>query len=210
MDEITDSRDSPPRSLKASSRRVFGLLASTSLRLLRAAQQGRNSAADALFGRLLPSMTRWARGQLPRWARARMDTDDLVQEAFGAFFRRIEQVEPRRRGAIRTYLRQSIRHRIRDEIRRAGKVEVPMSEEAEWAADGKSPYSHALSAENLRRYRVALGRLSTDEQQLIVGRVELDYSYDQLALATGRPSRDAARMAVRRALLRLAVEMDAD
>jgi DNA-directed RNA polymerase specialized sigma24 family protein len=38
-------------------------------------------------------------------------------------------------------------------------------------------------------------------------KVELDFDYEQIATITGRPSRDAARMAVQRALTRLAAEM---
>jgi len=140
-----------------------------------------------------------------------MDTDDLVQEAVGNAFRRMDKFEPRRKRAIRSYLRQSIRNRILDEVRRAGKVEVsvPTGHSGTWVAPETSPLERAISAENIQRYRQALKRLEPDDQELIVGRVDLDYSYDQLALATSRPSRDAARVAVRRALLRLAQEMDA-
>ena len=41
-----------------------------------------------------------------------------------------------------------------------------------------------------------------------MGRIELSFSYEQLALATERASPAAARVAVRRALLRLAQEID--
>ncbi|MCP4902308.1 MAG: sigma-70 family RNA polymerase sigma factor [bacterium] len=181
---------------------------STSLRLLLRARQGRDSAVEQLFARLLPSVTRWARGRLPLWARARMDTDDLVQEAFGAVFRRIDKIEPRRRRAIRAYLKQAIRNRVLDEIRRAGKVEVPQEERVDRAANQTSPLEAAISAENIRRYRDALGRVSEADRELIVGRIELDYSYDQLALVTSKPTPSAARVAVRRALERLATEME--
>jgi len=40
-----------------------------------------------------------------------------------------------------------------------------------------------------------------------LARLELGYSYAQITVATGRPSTDAARMAVRRALVHLAEEM---
>jgi DNA-directed RNA polymerase specialized sigma24 family protein len=40
-----------------------------------------------------------------------------------------------------------------------------------------------------------------------VGRLELDYSYEQLAAATGRRNPDAVRIALRRAVLRLAERM---
>jgi RNA polymerase sigma-70 factor (ECF subfamily) len=68
----------------------------------------------------------------------------------------------------------------------------------------RSPLADAIGEENALRYREALARLDADEQELIVGRIELGYSYEQLALASGRSSPDAARMAVKRALLRLA------
>jgi DNA-directed RNA polymerase specialized sigma24 family protein len=42
---------------------------------------------------------------------------------------------------------------------------------------------------------------------VLIARVELGMSFDEVAAATGRPSGDAARKAVSRALLRLAEEM---
>lgn len=180
---------------------------STSLRLFLRAKRGEQSAIEALFRRLLPSLTRWARGRLPRWGRARMDTDDLVQEAFAATFRRLPRIEPRRKRAIRAYLRQSIRNKIRDELDRAGKVETSEEPPTPPVDQGASPLDRAISVENEQRFLRALERLSPGDQQLIVGRIQLDYNYEQLALATGKASPDAARVAVRRALLRLAQEM---
>ncbi|OFV88038.1 MAG: hypothetical protein A2V74_07095 [Acidobacteria bacterium RBG_16_70_10] len=55
--------------------------------------------------------------------------------------------------------------------------------------------------------RQALANLRPEERELVVARLELGYSYAQITVATGRPSPDATRMAVRRALLRLAEEM---
>ncbi|MCB1036475.1 MAG: sigma-70 family RNA polymerase sigma factor [Acidobacteria bacterium] len=179
-------------------------LPSTSLRLFLRARRGEGSAVEALFGHLLPSLHRWARGRLPHWARRRMDTRDLVQDVFGAFFRQLPKVEPRRKRAIRAYLRQSIRNRIKDEVRWAGKVEVSAGSHVSWAAPGPSPLDQAVAAEELRRYRQGLEQLSPVERDLLVGRLELDYSFEQLALVTGKSSPDAARMATRRALLRLA------
>jgi RNA polymerase sigma-70 factor (ECF subfamily) len=139
-----------------------------------------------------------------------MDTDDLVQEAFGAVLRRLDRFEPRRKQAIRAYLKQSIRNRICDEVRRAGKVEVAAQTGADPISPEGSPLDRAISSENWRRYCEALGRLDEHDRELIVGRIELDYSYGQLALATSRPSPDAARIAVRRALVRLALEMNGE
>ena len=52
-----------------------------------------------------------------------------------------------------------------------------------------------------------LQRLSPRDRRLIVGRVELGYNYRQLAFIERIPSADAARKAVRRALVRLSGEM---
>jgi RNA polymerase sigma-70 factor (ECF subfamily) len=49
--------------------------------------------------------------------------------------------------------------------------------------------------------------LSASDQEAIIGRIELGYDYGELAAALGKPSPAAARMAVRRALLRLAENM---
>lgn len=160
-----------------------------------------------LFGRLLPGLRRWARGKLPLWARRRVDTDDLVQEAFVNLHRHLKDIEPRRRDALAAYLRQSIRNRIRDEVRRGERVEVgglPLTDALDLRA---SPAEQAREREEAARYRTALSRLAVADQELIVGRLELGYSYDQLALATGRTTADAVRVAVRRALLRLAAEV---
>lgn len=136
-----------------------------------------------------------------------MDTGDLVQDAFAHLFRRLGQIEPRRRGALRAYLLESIRNRIRDEIRRAGLVETTQTTDPGWQDRATSPLERAISEQNAVRYRAALIQLDPGDQELIVGRLELGYSYDQLALATGKATPDAARVAVRRALLRLAEEL---
>ena len=53
-------------------------------------------------------------------------------------------------------------------------------------------------------YEAALQRLPAGERELIIARVEMGLTYAELADAAGKPSADAARMAVTRALLRLA------
>lgn len=180
---------------------------STSFQLLVRAQRGDREALEQLFERLFPALRRWARGRLPAGARGALDTADLVQEAFANAFRRLPRFEPRRRQALQAYLRQAIRNRIRDEARRVGRRGVPEELAQTPPGGGASPLDQALARESLTRYQEALARLKAGEQELITGRFELGYSYEQLALATDRPSADSARMAVRRALLRLAQEM---
>ena len=92
---------------------------------------------------------------------------------------------------------------IRDAIRRSSHRASVSIDEVELEGEG-SPLDAAIDRESERRYRAALERLSPDERELIVGRIELGYSYEQLALASGRATPDSARMAVKRALVRLA------
>jgi RNA polymerase sigma-70 factor (ECF subfamily) len=101
-------------------------------------------------------------------------------------------------------------NRIRDELRRAQRRPSSVALESGVADSEASPLEQAIGAETLDRYDRALDRLTADERELIVARVELGLSYAEVAEATARASADAARMAVGRALLRLAGEMRAD
>jgi RNA polymerase sigma-70 factor (ECF subfamily) len=132
-----------------------------------------------------------------------------VQDAFFGLLRRLPELDPIRREALEHYLRRSIQNRVRDEVRRAGQVEVSEVDAAPRPGDDTSPLSAAMAREDEERYRCGLLELDQADRELIVGRLDLGYSYDQLALATGRPSADAARVAVRRAMLKLAERIDA-
>jgi RNA polymerase sigma-70 factor (ECF subfamily) len=73
-----------------------------------------------------------------------------------------------------------------------------------------SPLEEAIGKEALERYEAALHRLRAEEREVIIARVELGQSYQQIAAGHGKASADAARMAVSRALVRLAEEMDVE
>lgn len=68
--------------------------------------------------------------------------------------------------------------------------------------------SKLIDGKARERYLRALRRLTPRERRLIVGRAELGYSFKQLALIDDRASADAARKALRRAVVRLSMEMD--
>ncbi len=179
-----------------------------SVELLQRARAGEKSALDHLFVRYLPRLHGWARNRLPGWARSGVDTDDLVQDTVLHTFERLDQFEPRRDGALLGYLRRSLVNRIRDQFRLAGRRpgSAPLEDCHADAAD--SPLDQAIDLEDRQRYRQALERLRPDDRHAIVARLELGYSYEQLALVLRKPTAEAARLAVRRALLRLAEEMD--
>jgi RNA polymerase sigma factor (sigma-70 family) len=175
--------------------------------LVEQAKAGDRDALDRLIARFLPALRRWASGRLPRASRDLMDTDDLVQETVWRAVKRIEKFESRHEGALQAYLRQAIVNRIRDEIRHRQRAPAPLELNENASDHAASPLDLAIGEEAVQRYESALARLRPEEREAIVARIEMDGSYQEMARALGKPSADAARMAVSRALLRLAQEM---
>jgi RNA polymerase sigma factor (sigma-70 family) len=176
--------------------------------LVEKAKSGDAEALDRIFARYLPALRRWASGRLPQWTRDLMSTDDLVQETFIRVMKGIDRFEMRHEGALHGYLRQAIVNRVRDEVRR-GKRAPALTDLNEHHADrDATPLELAIGQEALERYEAALGRLRTEEREAIVARVEMGLSYQEIAEALGKPTPEAARMAVSRALMRLAREME--
>jgi len=174
------------------------------------ARDGDRFAVEALLQRCLPSLTRWAHGRLPTAARGAIDTGDLVQEAVLHTLQRLDTFEPRHVGAMQAYLRQSVINRIRDEVRRLVRrpTMAPLAEET--PADATSPLEFAIQAESYEHYRQALGALKPREREMIVARVEAQWTVTEIAQRFRLPSVDAARMAVTRALKRLSAHMRPD
>jgi len=176
--------------------------------LLARAQSGDNEALDRLFELHIPRLKRWASGRLPRWARQMADTSDLVQETVIATLRNLPSFEARGEGALQAYLRQALINRVRNEMRRA-LLQPPGSEiDSQMAHEGTSPLEAAIGSQTLERYEAALSRLTEEDREAVVTRVEFGFSYAEVAETLGKPSADAARMAVVRALVKLAKEMD--
>jgi RNA polymerase sigma-70 factor (ECF subfamily) len=61
--------------------------------------------------------------------------------------------------------------------------------------------------EEIDRYESALDRLRPEEREAIILRVELGYTYDEVARLLDKPTSSAAHKATKRALVRLAEEM---
>jgi RNA polymerase sigma factor (sigma-70 family) len=181
--------------------------AESTFHLIERARAGDQQALERLFALHLKPLQRWARGRLPKWARDLADTDDLVQDTLLQTFKRIENFEPRRVGALQAYLRQAVLNRIRNELRRKGREPHATDFDGIEVESVESPLEQAIGREAVERYEAALHRLTAEEREAIIARVEMGYSYEELAEALGKPTPDAARKAARRALIRLAEEM---
>ena len=164
-------------------------------------------AAQILIERALPSVRRWARGRLPRYARSDADTEDVVQDVFLRTLRRIKRFQHRTVGGLQAYLRQAVVNRIRDLIRgskRRGPERVVESEPRDWLP---SPLEAAIMREQLDRFLEAMRKLKPADRQVIVWRIELGYTADEIATKLGK-SKAAAGMTVSRAMARLAKELN--
>ena len=117
--------------------------------------------------------------------------------------KRLEVFEYRADSALQAYLRQAVMNRIRNEIRRAGRHPAPDTLDSAAPDSGLSPLEELIGKQTVEAYDEALASLASREQEAIIGRVELGLAYDELATMMGKPSPDAARMAVARALLKL-------
>ena len=179
----------------------------TTFRLLERVRAGDNAALDALFERYLVPLRRWASGRLPRWARDMADTQDLVQDTLLRTFKKIEDFEPRREGALQAYLRQALLNRINDELRRHHRRPEAAVLDSQIVDGGPSPVEEAIGQEAVERYEAALSRLRPEDREAIIGTIEMTCTYEELAVALGKPTAGAARKAAQRALVRLAQEM---
>ena len=179
----------------------------SSFTLIRLAKDGDQEALNRLLARYLPRLQRWASGRLPAYARGLTETQDLVQDALIGTVRNLESFTTRGEGALQAYLRHAVMNRVRDEIRRA--VAQPRYRDLSVSIedDGASPLELAMGRESFARYDAALANLDELSREAVIARVELGCSYQEIAELVDKPSPDAARMLVTRALAQVARDM---
>lgn len=175
----------------------------TTASLLALIRGGDRAARDRLLSRIYKPLLRFAHGRLPARARDLTDTEDLVQVAILRALDHIEGFDSRREGAFLAYLRSITLNLIRDEARRVKRR--PEQEELgeELASSGPSPLEEAVGRDAMDRYDAALDRLTAEQREAVMLRVEMGYTYAQIAGAMDLASTDSARMMVTRAIVRL-------
>lgn len=179
--------------------------------LLGRIRSGDSAARERLFARCLPRLQQWAHRRLPRRARDIADTDDLVQVALLRAFHRVDGFEARREGSFLAYLRTILLNAVRDELRRtARRPDLTELDEDLMEDGGPSVLDEVIGRDRVRQYEGALERLTDEQREAVILRVEFGMNYREIAEAMGKSNADAARMTVARALVHLARAMGSE
>jgi RNA polymerase sigma-70 factor (ECF subfamily) len=178
--------------------------------LLDLVRGGDSAARERLFGRFLPLLESWAHRRLPGYARGLAETDDLVQLALLRAFKNVESFQSRHEGAFLAFLRTTLMNEVRDELRRTKRAPSRVEMDVDHPDQSPSILEQTIGRERLDRYERALATLLPEQHQAVILRIEFDYSHQQIAAAMGKPSADAARKLVARALVVLAKAIEVD
>jgi RNA polymerase sigma factor (sigma-70 family) len=110
-------------------------------------------------------------------------------------------------GTLIAYMRKILKNLIVDYVRSAVRRPYAVTLDDQHADLGQSPLERVLDGERLELYEAALERLKPRDAALVTLRVEEQLGHDEIAVELGLPSGNAARIAGKRAVLRLAHEM---
>lgn len=160
--------------------------------LVARSQSGDAAAFAELMERFGPRLSAFLHARLPPAGRALTDTSDALQEIRLKVWQALPKFEPRGIGSFWWFLRQVARNRVTDEWRTAA-----------------TPQGAAISAEEQELFEEALASVPDPARRAVVLRLELGLDYGGIARDIGYPSPDAARVAIRRALVKVATEIAA-
>lgn len=177
--------------------------AESTMELLRRARDGDGGARLHLVDRYETAFQRWLEARLPHRLRNRIDAGALLRRTIE---NAIEELDPEREGELWDHLRTQLLEGLRQGVA-AASVRPPTETHSLAMDSAACPQEEVVGSDTLDRYERALGRLRSEERQAIVTRIEMGCTYEQVAESLGKPSVGAARMAVCRALVRLAREM---
>ena len=174
------------------------------------ARSGDEQARCDLVQRYREPLARFLHARLALSSRGVHETADFVQESLSAAVQQLDRFEYRGIGSFWGYLRRIGLNLIGQAGRRRG---LPIA--ADHALDTAHapvarelpPSQAVLHAERLLAIEEALQRLPGAERDAVLLRLEVDLPYEVIARECGYASADAARMAIRRTLARLAKDL---
>jgi len=172
----------------------------STLTLVTRAREGDRVALELIASRYQAALLRFAHGRTPSSARGLVDTVDIVQMAMMSTLSRLGAIDISVPGSLLSYLRTAVLNQIRDQLRRARRRPQTVLIDERIPALDQDPLEAAISAQELERYDLALLQLPAEQQEAFLMRIEMGCSFQEIADALGRPSADAARSLVRRAI----------
>jgi RNA polymerase sigma-70 factor (ECF subfamily) len=167
-------------------------------------QSGDQDAGSRLLERELPRLQRYARGRLPVWARSAGDTQDLVHDVLLRAMPRLESWRSEAPGALQAFLRRAVANQIVDEIRKARRRLASTAPIETHPDSARSALAEVIRLQDRARLRAALEKLSASDRALLRARFGSGCRYAEVATRLGRPNANAARVAVERAVARVA------
>ena len=137
------------------------------------------------------------RGRIPPDARARFDTDDLLQSGFLVAFRNLDSYEYRGQGSFQSWLKSIMVTRLQTRLRQLKtSMRDPAKETADHAAELRSletPSELLSTAERQTRIAMILGGLPDLERRLIEMKWFDKQSIQAIATELGMPPTTVAR-----------------
>ena len=169
--------------------------------ILTAARVGADWAWAALYRDLAPSVRGYLR------ARGALEPDDLVGEVFLQVVRDLGRFDGGER-EFRTWVFTIVHHRLLDDGRRRRRrpVEPSPSEVLEAFGELGDVEEEAIAGLTVARVRQFVGRLSPDQQDVLLLRLFGDLAIDDVAVIVGKRS-GAVKALLRRGLASLRREM---
>src|SRR3954463_2974372 len=162
------------------------------------------NARNRMLEDALPALLRFARAKLPACVRRTMDARDVVHDVILRVLPNFDASSFADPAGLQAFLRKAIANQIIDEVRRAGRRSGSPDPLDSLADASPSVLTQLLVQENRQRVRAALAQLSRDDRALIVQRFECEQKYADVARILNRTSANATRVAVKRAVRRIA------
>lgn len=188
-----------------------------SLALIRQAKAGDSEALNALFRKYSPRVLQIVRLRLSPSLRGKLESQDIVQDAFTRAVKGFESFEIRHEGAFLHWMGELVRNSINDRYdqfraqKRDARLESPIEppERTDSSVSGSLPGNDPTPSrvlenrEDIIRLSDAMDRLEPDARDVIIFRDLEEQSFAEIGELTGR-SEDAARMFYVRAKSKLA------